>query len=365
MSLSRAGHLNCECPAPSEGPAAGLASRGETMLLASGFGLSTLAQALVIAALPYAANILAPNAPWRSAAYAAWLIGALLATFPASMLSGLFGRRAAFALGGSLGLAGGVLAAWSFAAGQFPALIIGALWLGLAQGFGLFYRHAAAANRGSGLAGLFAAGALAVLAAPALTQTLSANSALGPSWLFLAASLVSLASIAIALILPEAAHPNSGIVSVRIAPSLFFTTALASALAWFVMTALMGATPALLAGCGYGAGAAAGLIAWHMLAMYLPAALIAPVAERIGQSRLTALGLTLLIAALGLAMFWQTLAPITTAMTMAGCGWSLVTMSSMIRLHAQGSPSRMIIAGHDALVFSGAILGAFAYGLLA
>jgi APA family basic amino acid/polyamine antiporter len=62
--------------------------------------------------------------------------------------------------------------------GHFPALCLGALWLGLAQGFGLFYRHIAASARGG--VSVLAAGALAALAigGPRAEQALSALIAL-------------------------------------------------------------------------------------------------------------------------------------------------------------------------------------------
>ena len=290
--------------------------------------------------------------------YALWLFGGLLATFPASILSGLFGRRAAFALGASFGLAGGLLAGWGFVAGQFPALLIGALWLGLAQGFGLFYRHAAATTGGTtAVAAVFSAGALAMFAAPATIFGLAKLGPLGPAALFVAAGVISLAAMASALTLPEAPNLRCDHTAARVPVSVFIAATATSAFAWFIMTALMGATPNMLAGCGYGVAAASGLIAWHMLAMYLPAAAIAPLAAKIGLGRLIALGLVLLCGAV--ALVWQgNLLPITAALTLAGIGWSLVTFSGMLKLHENGPASRLTIASFDALVFSGAILGA-------
>ena len=43
----------------------------------------------------------------------AMLLGAATATFPASFLLDAFGRRAALALGASLGIAGGLIMAWA------------------------------------------------------------------------------------------------------------------------------------------------------------------------------------------------------------------------------------------------------------
>lgn len=360
MSISRAGQLNCVCPPLEASEAAAVAKP----VLAIGFGLSVLAQSLALAGLPVAATTLAPNPFWTGVPYAAWLIGALIATFPASILSGLFGRRAAFALGASLGLAGGGLAGWGFYAGQFPALILGAFWLGLAQGFGLFYRHMAGAEQGSALRLLFGAGAIAILSAPLVTQALRLISEIFlVSFLLGAAGFFSFVALGASLLLPpmslahedETREPasSSGIVGVTLAA--FF--------AWGVMAALMGATPGLLQYCGLGLDGASGLVAWHMLAMYVPASLIAPYAVRLGVSRVIITGLVSLVVALAMVIFWHAFAPIAVALSLAGFGWSLVTLGATLQMQER-AVSRVSLAFHDATLFLGSILGALARPML-
>ena len=103
----------------------------------------------------------------------AMLIGAAVATFPASFLLDAFGRRASFALGASHGVAGGLVLAWALGANAFLPFCLGAFWLGVAQGFGLFYRHEAAMGGGAMgramlLGVVFGSGALAGLVGPAI-----------------------------------------------------------------------------------------------------------------------------------------------------------------------------------------------------
>ncbi len=167
----RAGELACVCGAQEGGDDA--LDAHDLGRLAAGFGLSALAQALVLSTLPEASRVLAPTLDRLGWPYALLLVGAALATFPAAFLIDAFGRRSAFALGASLGVAGGLLTTFAASRGNFSALCLGAFWLGLAQGFALFYRHIAA--RGSALAtraGLvvLAGGALAAGGAPALIR---------------------------------------------------------------------------------------------------------------------------------------------------------------------------------------------------
>ena len=144
----RPGELACVCGSPEAGDDA--LNAHDLGRLAAGFGLSALAQALVLSTLPETSRLLAPTLDRLGWPYALLLVGAALATFPAAFLIDAFGRRSAFALGASLGVAGGLLTAFAASRGNFPALCLGAFWLGLAQGFALFYRHIAA--RGSALA---------------------------------------------------------------------------------------------------------------------------------------------------------------------------------------------------------------------
>jgi|APCry1669189241_1035207.scaffolds.fasta_scaffold14164_3 MFS family permease len=356
MSASvHAGQLNCEC-LPFE--AENLGAPQVNLRLAAGFGLSLLAQTCVLVALPNSAQILTPKAAWVGIPYALWLLGSLVATFPASLLEGLFGRRTAFALGGSLGLAGGLLAGWSFIAGQFIPLCLGAFWLGLAQGFGLYYRHAALGGGGrKALALVSASGALVMILAPTLTRLLVQNTPLASAQLFLGAGLVSLLAVGVALTLPAKPQMDREIPRVKISGRIFFGTSLCAGFAWYVMTVLMGKAPVWLAGCGLGLAPVTGLIAWHMLAMYVPSALLMPFVSKIGLRLWTGAGLLALGCAYGLT-FHIGLLPLGLALTMGGCGWSLVTSGVLMKMYSQGYPSRSTIAAQDGLIFLGAISGA-------
>jgi MFS family permease len=142
---ARAGRLVCFCPPGM--PVEGAQARGP-VLLSAGFAVSVLAQTVTLGILPLAGLLMAPRAEWAGLPYMAMLIGAAIATFPASFLLDAFGRRASFALGASHGIAGGLVLAWALITHAFIPFCLGAFWLGVAQGFGLFYRHEAAMGGG-------------------------------------------------------------------------------------------------------------------------------------------------------------------------------------------------------------------------
>ena len=165
----RAGLLQCLCGVWSAPEDDGLV-RGplSTTRLAAGFAFAVLSQVISLSALPIAGAMLAPRPALATWPIGALILGAGVASIPASVLSDRFGRSAGFALGASLGVAGGLLSTWALVTQQFPLLVLASLWLGIAQGFGLFHRHVAAGvpNGATTLAVVLSAGALAGLVAP-------------------------------------------------------------------------------------------------------------------------------------------------------------------------------------------------------
>ena len=363
-AAGRAGRLDCVC-APGEDDAA---RGGEGLArLAIGFGLAILAQTLVLSALPLAAQASAPRPALVGLPYAVSLLGATLATFPASYLLDAFGRRAAFALGASLGVAGGLLAGWAAMHRQFVLLCLGALWLGLAHGFALFYRHAAATSAAGprGGATVFAGGALAALLAPTIMQ--AASSLAGPfvdAATLAAVGATDLAALVVAVTLPHAlAKPR--VAEQPSGETAGFVAATAGgALAWFVMTAIMAAAAPTLAGCGVATAAAGGVIAWHLVAMYAPSAIIRFTGAKFPAAATLAIGGILLACGAATFVAGGNIVSIGGAMIAAGAGWSLVNAGLLQALYADGVPSRLMLAIHDFALLGAALCGALAAPLI-
>lgn len=368
--VPRAGRLACFCPpglAPMDEEARAPAlSRYALALTMAGFALSVLAQTLTIGVLPVAGLLIAPSAKLATLPYAAMLCGAAVATFPASFLAGAFGRRAAFALGASHGIAGGLVMAWAIQAHHFTGFCVGAFWLGVAQGFGLFYRHAAGldARAGAGRVAsiVFASGALAGLAGPALAAFAAS---MAPSDMFaaaaLAAALAQVGVTALALLAPVGATVETDRVFETPTPLAWRDMAaptVLAALAWFAMTAIMVATPSAMMACGISAGGATGAIAWHVVAMYAPALAVPMLARLIGVRGLVVAGLALTAFAKWMALGANDYAAFTAALVTVAVGWSFVTAGATHWLHGGGAPTRLQLALHDALLFCAAVAGA-------
>jgi hypothetical protein len=374
-SEARGGQLACVCDvAPPATTEPATSSNGNDLVpLAIANGFTVLAQTLTLSVIPIAGVTLAPNSALSALPYGALLAGAGLATLPAAYLTMGLDRRFGFALGASLGLAGACLAAWGVGVAHFPALVLGAFWLGLAQGFGAFYRHGAAtrtSGRARAIGIVIGAGAVAALIAPAMVEAARALAGpLLPAALIFGAGVAHLGTLAADFALPpsplQATSRRDVASGDRTAQNAGFLRAtLAGSLAWFIMAALMGGTPVRMLDCGIDLQGSAGLISWHILAMYGPAL----IAGRLVQPRLRGLtlGIGLLCAAAGaaVAMFASSGPIFAVAFLLGGFGWSLSMVVATNLLHAQGTPKRHLLALHDALLLAAAIAGAAAGSLV-
>ncbi|MCG7391557.1 MFS transporter [Microvirga sp. ACRRW] len=365
-TMPRAGRLDCLCePIESAGD---LPDRGGTALLAVAFALSVLSQVLTLTILPLAGLSLAPSGTWATLPYAAFYAGAALASLPASLLLDAFGRRAAFSLGASLGVAGGLMTAWALLQWQFTGLVLGAFWLGIASGFSLFYRHAAAPLGAKGKGSIlvvFGAATLAGLLAPTV-----ANMAEGLAVPHTLVGMAAAAALAhVGSLLATAALPYQ---RMRRKPDeakplmewrRILWPSLIGALGWFSMTALMGATPIAMVGCGLGE-AVSGTIAWHVIAMYAPSLVLAGLPQPFRPTWIAFGGCALLMTAALAFLAATSIAAFTLSTALLGIGWSLVTMGTTLWVHEKGEPSRWLLGLHDGILLGSALLGALAAGIM-
>jgi MFS family permease len=365
-AMPRAGQLECICEPGALGDS--VAERRSTALLAAGFAFSVLAQVLTLSILPLAGLSLAPSRSLATLPYAAFYIGAALASLPASLLMASFGRRAAFSLGGSLGAAGGLVLVWSLVSMHFGTLVLGAFWLGIAGGFSLFYRHAAVpvGERGAtALLIVFGAATFASLAAPTVVGIAEA---LASPRVFAgtaaATALAHVASLGATAALPyQRRRTQESNVAIQPGWRSIVLPTLIGAVGWFVMTALMGATPIAVIGCGP-SEAVVGAVAWHVMAMYAPSLALALFPQAARPIPLSVGGCLLLVTGTVVFMASGTAGWFSASAALLGTGWSLTMLGTTLAIHRNGPVSRWLLGSHDGTLLTGAILGAFAATLI-
>jgi MFS family permease len=362
---ARAGQLFCSCDT---GEAAVAAEAPALAPIALGFGLTIIVQTLFVAVLPIAGAEIAERPALATLPYALTLVGALAASLPAAFLSDMLGRKSAFALGASLGIAGALLAAWSIAERQFAGLALGAFWLGTAQGFGFFFRHSAALagrDKAKAIAITLGAGSAAAVIAPGLLNLAqSAAGPLAPAAALLLAGAMQSVLLALCFTLPGRSVSAPRATEVTKIDATYVWATCAAALAWLGMGLMMAGSPHLMALCGIGLSGRSEIISWHNLAMYAPAALIGLTLAKPKGEILCGIGLALLACAIAVLTRLTSFIDFGLVLIVAGSGWSLALYGATLAVHAKGALSRPLLALHDAALFSGAIVGALAAAFL-
>jgi len=114
-------------------------------------GLLCLAQALLytnnvtlIAVNGLAGLALAPSPLWATLPISTHIVGSAVATVPASLAMGRWGRRAGFMFGAAMGLVGTALATAGVLSGSFALLCLGTVFTGVFNAFWQYLRFAAA-----------------------------------------------------------------------------------------------------------------------------------------------------------------------------------------------------------------------------
>ena len=362
----RAGQLFCACDSDGLPLAVGREpDRASISVMAVAFALSVLAQILTVSVLPLVSAPLAPNPQAVMWPYIALLTGGALSSFPASILLDLFGRRAAFALGASLGLAGGMMSYWAVVHGQYVGLVIGVAWLGMAQGFGLFYRHAGAMASQGGAGLVFAAGMAAALLAPVLMGVMDRLAGpIAPAATLVVAGLVYLLTLGVAIRLParKIGHDEADGLPDRPAYVVMLGATALAGLAWAIMTGVMAHAPMIMAGCGIGFSASAVAMALHMMAMYAPGLLIGRWVASWGGLLVSLSGLLLLLVGVVLLTMQTAFLGLSLALVVAGAGWGIATIGASAWLHQGAQPTTTQLALHDMFLFLAAIAGAASLG---
>jgi len=264
-----------------------------------------------------------------------WVIGAAIATFPASMLMKRIGRRGGFTLGAAIGIGGSALCTWALARQDFWMLCFGTLIFGLYNGFGQYFRFAAAdaarpSLRAKAISLVLAGGLVGGLIGPGLS-TLTIE--LHPvkylaSYLSATVYLLIMMAVVQALRLPatsaEEAHgPTRPLAEIARQPE-YIVAVVTAAISYGVMNLLMTATPLAMGFCGHPYGSAANVIAWHIIGMFAPSLITGDLIKRFGLLPIMLSGVALLVVCVFIALAGITVAHFWWSMFLMGVGWNFM-----------------------------------------
>ncbi|MEE4378959.1 MAG: MFS transporter [Candidatus Competibacteraceae bacterium] len=300
----------------------------------------------------------------------------VLVTRPASLLMQRFGRRAGFLLGALAGLIGGLICAGGIFAGNFMVFCLGNGVLGLYQAIGQYYRLAATDSvaperRGRAVSTVMAGGIVAALVAPSLSvwskdlffPALFAGS-------FLLVSVLSIVAVAFIVVLTEP-QPMSGEENAAGRPfseiirqPIFIFAIVNAGIAHGTMILVMLATPLAMVACSYPVAAAASVIQWHVLGMFVPSFFSGQLIDRWGAATVGMIGATILCLSVIVAASGIELTNFGIALALLGIGWNLMYVAGTTMIAAAHRPAeRGRVQGAAEMMIAGiATLAAFASG---
>jgi MFS family permease len=294
---------------------------------------------------------------------------------PASLLMQRHGRRAGFLIGVTFGVLGGVAATTAVLIGSFALFCVATMLIGIYQAFAQYYRFAAAeavseGYRSRAISWVIGAGVVAAIAGPNLARL---TQGVGPrpyAASFAVVAVLGLAALALIARLrlppaPSAAIAGAGRPLAQIAAQPVFLTAVAcSTVGYAVMVLVMTATPIAMYACGFGLGASATVIQWHVLGMFAPAFFTGSLVDRFGPMPMICVGIGLLATEVAVAVSGIRFVHFIASLVLLGVGWNFLFIGGTTLLTRSYRPEERAKAQatHDFITFGAASLASLLAG---
>ncbi|HET9576819.1 MAG TPA: MFS transporter [Usitatibacter sp.] len=320
---------------------------------------------------------LAENKVFATLPASTYVVGAAIATVPASFWMRRVGRRNGFLTGGLFGLAGSVLATLAMAAGSLALLCAGTLLLGVYNAFGQYYRFAAADAatpdfRAKAISFVLAGGLVGGIVGPEIskhTRELASTPYLASYaslFLYCLVAMAIISRLAIPRPKDDSAHGPARPLREIASQPVFIVAVATAALGYATMNLLMTATPLAMGFCGHPYSASATVIASHVVAMFAPSFVTGSLIKRFGVLRIMMAGVVLLFACVAIALSGQLIAHFWAALVTLGIGWNFTYIGGTTLLTQAYRPSERAKAqgANEMTIFSAQAISAFSSGVL-
>ena len=353
------------------------ATRRNVILLACCQALLLTSAVTQIAIVALVGYTLVDNKIFATLPAAIYVIGAAIATVPASFWMRRVGRRNGFLTGGAFGLAGSVIATAAVAFGSIGLLCVGTFLLGAYNAFGQYYRFAAADAatpdfKAKAISYVMAGGLVGGIVGPEMTKY--TRDLVQPAFLASYASLFVYSLLAMAIVsrlkivepAPDAAAGPARPLREIVMQPVFLVAASVAAFGYATMTLLMTATPLAMGFCGHPYSAAASVIAAHVVAMFAPSFFTGSLIKRFGVLHVMFAGVALLFACIGIGLSGQLVSTFWWALVLLGVGWNFTYIGGTTLLTEAYRPEEKAKAqgANEMAIFVVQALAALSSGVL-
>ncbi len=348
------------------------------MLLAAAQALFSSNSVIIIITGGLVGSMLASDPGWATLPVSCFVVGTALSTVPASLLTGHVGRRAGFIVGALIGLCGALLAAYAIYSRSFPLFCLATLVSGSYQAFGQLYRFAAADTardsfKPRAIAWVMLGGIVSAFIGPFVvmgTRDLLAPVTFAGCYLA-SAALAAIAMGVLAFLDIPHVRASAATGSGRPLPEILrqprlIVAIIAGMMSFGMMNFVMTSTPLAMVGCGFSFDAAAWVIQWHVLAMYVPSFFTGRLISRFGAPQMVAAGMVLLAAAGVSALAGLSFGHFSAALVLLGVGWNFgfVGATTMVTDCYKPVERSKVQAVNDFAVFTTVALSSLSSGKL-
>ncbi|HEY9625399.1 MAG TPA: MFS transporter [Crinalium sp.] len=346
-------------------------------LLAGCQALSMTGNTVLLTVAALIGSSLVEDKSWATLPLAVQQAATMLATIPASLLMKQIGRRYGFMLGVLIGLMGAALGAYAVFAGSFFLFCLATLLFGIFNGFGSFYRFAAAEVateefRSQAISFVVAGGIIAALVGPGLATW-------SKDWLSVEFAgalvvIVILQALAIALLVGVTIPPlnvqdqkdvGRGLGAIAQQPT-FIVAVLGSMIGYGVMLLVMTATPLAMVEHQHDFSHAASVIQWHVLGMFVPSLFTGWLIARFGVLNVILAGILLNFGCFAANAMGTQVVNFATGLLLLGIGWNFMYVGSTALLTEAYTPTEKAKtqAMHDFLMYAFVTFATFLSGEL-
>ena len=320
---------------------------------------------------------LAPSAALATVPLGVQFLAMMFSTFPASFLMKRVGRRLGFMFSAVLGFCGAGICTYAIFSSSFMLFALGSFFLGVFNGFGQFYRFAAAdvataEYRSRAISWVLAGGVIAAFIGPNLARFTRDSLSIPFAGSYAALLGVYILSLLIAALLSipkpsdEERHGEArSLISIASQPS-YFVAVISAIVGYGVMNLVMTATPLAMEAYQHPFADTAFVIQWHILGMFIPSFFTGHLIKRFGVLNIMLIGAALLICCVGVNFSGVGVMHFWTGLVLLGIGWNFLFIGATTLLTETYTPAEKAKAQamNDFLVFGTVTFTAFSSGAL-
>lgn len=315
--------------------------------------------------MPIVGQSLASDPKWANLPLAACMAVMVLCTFPLSLWMIKHGRGVPLRVGMAINIAAAFLIALAIQEQHFLLIIAACGLFGIGSTCANFFRFAAMElveppKQGFAISMIMAVGVVAAVLGPNLAKFSQQWQV--PDFYATGYLIMGLSVFALLLLLPiRFATPKTSDQAIPDAPICkpnLYKTIFCATTAFFVMALIMTATPLHMHHHHHDFEQTAWVIQWHMLGMYAPAFITAPLIKRLGQLKLQIIGAVILLLSLLVNLIGESVTLLTLGLFLLGVGWNFLFIGASTQLASlvKSRQAKKWQGINDFIVFSAATL---------